>query len=286
MKVKLTLEYVGDAFHGFQDQGPALVTVQGELERGLAVVLNSWFRKSGLTFVAGPKINGSGRTDAGVHAKGQVASFDWPEQLPVDNARLYRLTAALNGVTSPALTVLSCEEVPADFDPRHSPHLKLYSYRFVLGKNSFGLEKGRAWHVGGKLNLPEMIRAARLFTGQHDFAAFRAADCSAKSTERTILSSELTRTDRRTMIYTIEGRGFLKQMVRIIAGTLVAVGRGSITSADVAGLITGGKRGNAGDTAPADGLTLEWVRYLEQDYFEKKIEKPAGQDRPSLTGSV
>ena len=151
MKVKLTIEYVGEAFHGFQEQGSDILTIQGELERGLAVVLQSWSKKAGVVIESVPKITGSGRTDAGVHAKGQVVSFTWPPALPFD---AYRLTSALNGITNSALTVLRIEEAPDDFDARHSPHLKLYSYRIVLGKNSFGLERNRAWHVGSRLDIP------------------------------------------------------------------------------------------------------------------------------------
>ena len=264
MRIKATIEYVGEAFCGFQAQGPELLTVQGELERGLAVVLGSWSKKHGLEALPVPKITGSGRTDAGVHARGQVVSFDWPEAAGTD---LGRLTAALNGITSPALTVHRVEQVENDFDARLSPHIKLYSYRLKLAKNSYGLEHNRAWHVGSRLNLPLMIKAARLFSGQHDFSAFRAADCTAKSTVRTILTSELGRIDAPTAAVLFEGRGFLKQMVRIAVGTIVACGRGELSIADIQALIDGGQRKDAGTTAPAGGLTLEWVRYLNQDYF-------------------
>ncbi len=267
MKVKGTIEYVGEAFHGFQEQGE-LPTVQSEVEKALAVVLSSWSKKAGRGSGAAPKIIGSGRTDAGVHARGQVISFDWPDRF----GELHRLCAALNGITSPALTVLQLEEAPPEFDARRSPHRKLYSYRMALGRNSGGLEKNRAWHIGSRIDVSAMIECARQFVGQHNFSAFRASDCTAKSTVRTILASEITRIDRRTLLYTIEGKGFLKQMVRIIAGTLVQSGRGELLPIEVADLIRGGRRRDAGTTAPACGLVLERVSYLESEYFEKKAD--------------
>jgi tRNA pseudouridine(38-40) synthase len=115
------------------------LTVQGDLERALVVVLSSWHKKqrTPLELQAPlPQITGSGRTDAGVHAKAQVVSFNWPEEL---QGELPRLMAALNGITSPALSVLKLEAVADDFDARHTPHRKVYSYRFVLARNSFGL---------------------------------------------------------------------------------------------------------------------------------------------------
>lgn len=259
MKVKLELEYRGDSFSGWQRQ-PGVRTVQEELEKALGIYLASLAKRDALSLDPHLPITASGRTDAGVHARRQVASFSWPEGLAFDAPRLQ---ASLNGITPPDLVVRAATEVPDYFDARHSPHLKLYTYRFLPRPGPAGLFEGRVWQLDQRqLDIPAMIAAARHFVGKHDYSAFRAQDCTALTTERTIVGSELARADDELLLYCIIGKGFLKQMVRIIAGTLYDVGRGKISADAVPGIIASCDRRQAGQTAPAHGLTLEWVRYL------------------------
>ncbi len=258
MKVKLTLEYSGEPFAGWQTQ-PGLLTVQSDLERSLQVMFASWAKKQNVAWDKAVAITGSGRTDAGVHARGQVASFSWPEEFNFDPRLVLN---SLNGISVPELIIRRVESADDGFDARFSPHAKCYQYRLLLRDQREGLEAGRVWGVGSRLDVRAMIEAAKLFGGQHDFSSFRASDCTAKSTERTILLSEITRVSDEEVVFTAHGKGFLKQMIRIMVGTLVDVGKGKLTIADVQRILDSRNRSLAGQTAPACGLTLEWVRYF------------------------
>lgn len=257
MKVKLTLEYDGAEFSGWQYQ-PGIATVQGELEKALRCYLQSLAKQQGAELSSVPRITGSGRTDAGVHARGQVASFAWPAGITFDG---FRLVGALNGISPPGLCVLAAAEEGDLFDARRSAHTKCYSYQLLLRTAGDGLYRGRAWPVGKSLDIPQMIAAAAYFQGDHDFSSFRAADCDAQSTVRTVVLSQLTRGAEDSLVYTIQGKGFLKQMVRTIAGTLVEVGRGRLEAGQIPEIIAARDRNRAGPTAPACGLFLEWVKY-------------------------
>lgn len=203
-------------------------------------------------------VRGSGRTDSGVHAVGQVVSFEWPDNVPLD---LYRLPVAINGLTARGLSVLKAEAPGDNFDARLSPHIKCYSYRLLTRHAHAGYATQRVWNIGPDVDLPAMIAAAQLFVGQHDFSAFRAADCQALSTQRKIIGSELSRISADELVYQIVGYGFLKHMVRIIVGTLVDVGKGRLSVDTVRELLDSGRRPDSGQTAPPEGLCLEWVRY-------------------------
>ena len=256
MKVKLTLEYNGSGFHGWQKQNdrPDLVTVQGELEEALQTFLKPLVE----TEVEPIPITASGRTDKGVHARAQVASFTWPLGLEFDPERL---KSALNGITKKELTVLKVEAEKDDFDARLTPHRKQYSYRILIGAEHEGLLEGLAIRSGGPLDVASMIKAARYFVGTHDFSSFRSTDCTAKTTERIILVSELTRISERELVYSVQGKGFLMHMVRIIVGTLLEVGRGKILAEQIPEIIALKDRNKAGPTAPPQGLYLDWVKY-------------------------
>lgn len=257
MRVRLDLEYSGERFSGWQIQ-PGLVTIQGELERALLVLVRSVAKRARTEAPSRVEVYGSGRTDAGVHAKHQVATIDWPEALEF-NPR--RLVAGLNALTPPEVVVHSAAEAPADFHARLSPHAKCYCYRILPREWSSGYYKERVWCVPYRLDIPAMIEAARAFAGKNDYSSFRALDCTAKTTIRTILLSEFSRDDSGVLSFCCVGKGFLKNMIRIAAGTLVDIGRGRLPAGSMRQIIDARDRQRAGQTAPACGLTLEWVRY-------------------------
>ena len=249
MNFKLTLQYDGTDFHGWQIQGD-LRTVQGELTRALSLI-------EGQEVV----VHGSGRTDAGVHAEGQVASV----QLQRDITPL-KLRAAVNGNVDPDLRVIDCERVNDDFHARYSALDKTYIYRIVNGpvRSPFWLRY--AHHECRPLDLETMKEAASLFVGRHDWTAFSAAQSDAESRIRTITELEIRKTeDSRSHGDLIEmevtADGFLRYMVRSIAGTLLAVGRGEIHEKQIQQAIAERDRSLAGATAPPCGLTLLSVRY-------------------------
>ncbi len=258
MKVKLTVEYDGRPFCGWQEQA-GQKTVQEELRRAIEMFIESRLKQNGLP-PEDTKINlsGSGRTDSGVHALGQVASFTWPGRLPIDNAELL---GALNGITPRELAVTAVDIVDESFDARRTRHRKQYSYRYLLRRGAEGFFNGRAWRVPEGIDVGKMCVAARYFAGHRDFSSFRAKDCIAASAVRTIRLSELSREDHGVLRFVVQGNGFLKQMIRIMAGTLIGVGKGILDPDDIKRILDARSRDAAGPTAPAHGLTLDWVRY-------------------------
>lgn len=284
MKAVATLEYDGGLFAGWQEQ-PKLVTVQGTLQRALATYFSSLEKKTLAQKAAFPEVSGapdsasrvhqnlvdrivvvgSGRTDSGVHAEGQVASFYWPDGLPFDEERAQR---SINGILPPGVALRSLTLTGDSFDARYAPHVKQYRYRILLRGSPKGAERDRGWFIGAPLDLATMCSAARIFTGTHDFTEFRSRDCSAPSAVRTVLCSEFHRCSDTHFDYLIQGKGFLKQMVRILVGALVAVGRGRLSPDNLHALLQqSARRPSDLRVAPACGLCLEWVRYLERDYF-------------------
>ena len=261
MKLKLLIEYDGLPFSGWQIQ-PGQLTVQAELERALGIYLGSLAKAQGQHLVDRHLVTGSGRTDAGVHAKGQVASFQWPDTLQFEEQRFI---AAINGICHRGLSVKAAQLLPDTFDARFSPHSKCYTYCILLRRQQDPLRGAWSWRQGQHLDIPLMIAAAHSLRGTHDFAAFRAADCAAKTTTRTLLLSELARSNSDELVYTVHGTGFLKQMIRTIVGTLVSIGLQKRSIADLQTMLTHGNRTLAGQTAPAQGLCLEWVKYPEYD---------------------
>ena len=258
MKVALTLEYDGTDFSGWQRQ-PHVRSIQQCLEQALRTYIQSICKKSGIDTPQMPKITASGRTDAGVHARAQVVSLVWPQLVPLD---CYVLKGALNGLTPKQIAVLDVRPVADDFDARFSAKSKCYEYRIVNRLAPPTNPRYPAWHVPSRLNWNSMKQVAELYCGQHDFDAFRASDASQKTSRRTIYVSQLTRVSNDEILYTVVGSGFLKQMVRIMVGTLVDVGIGTIEVCDVEALLTGqASRQHAGKTAPGVGLTLNWVKY-------------------------
>lgn len=241
--IKLVLEYNGAGFCGWQAQ-PGMRTVETELRRVLEVVLREKI---------GP-IQASGRTDSGVHARGQVINFK------LENAPdLGRLARAVSSLLRHEVTVHSAEIVPDDFHSRRSARSKQYTYTIYTRNCPPVLDRERVWFVPRKLDLAAMKAAATQLIGLHDFSSFRDSECGAPDPEKEIFESEL-RVDLPYLYYRVVGDGFLKQMVRNIVGTLVAVGDGRL-ALSIPELFAARDRKLAGVTAPAHGLCLDWVSY-------------------------
>ena len=249
MNFKLTLQYDGTDFHGWQVQGD-LRTVQGELTRALSLI-------DGRDVT----VHGSGRTDAGVHAEGQVANVDIEREIGGE-----KLRAAINGNVGKDLRVLEAQVIDDGFQARYSALEKKYVYRIVNGPVISPFWSRYALHEERYLDLERMENVAPLFIGKHDWTAFSAAQAEVESRVRTITQLEITqRRDERARAsiveITISGDGFLRYMVRSIAGALLAVGRNEVDLEAVALAIEEGKRSLLMTTAPACGLTLRSVRY-------------------------
>ena len=241
--LKLTLAYDGTRFVGWQKQASG-ESIQGLLEDALS-------RLEGAPVTA----HGAGRTDAGVHAEGQVASAR--VTLAHDAATVVR---ALNAILPPDVRVNAVEDVAADFHARFSAREKSYRYQIANVAIMSPFVRAYAWHVPEPLDLAAMSDAAAALVGTHDFAAFQSAGSDVATTERTLTRSEFV--DRGGLLaYEISGNGFLRHMVRAIAGTLVEVGRGWRPAADLQAVLAGRSRREAGATAPAHGLTLVKVEY-------------------------
>ncbi len=241
---KLTIEYDGAGFVGWQrqDNGPS---VQAALE---AAVLG--FCGETVT------VEGAGRTDAGVHALGQVAHIDLAKETDAETIR-----DALNAHLKPAaVVVLATELVGDDFHARFSAVERSYRYRIVNGRARVARDRGRAWCVRQPLDAAAMQAAASALLGNHDFTSFRASECQAKSPVKTLDVLDVSR-DGQELRIEARARSFLHHQVRNMVGTLKLVGEGKWTRAEVARALEARDRGAAGPTAPADGLYLVAVRY-------------------------
>jgi tRNA pseudouridine38-40 synthase len=242
--LKLTLEYDGKGFVGWQVQ-PNGRSVQEELEKGIGRLCGESVR-----------VTGAGRTDAGVHARGQVASFRAPRELP-----LRAWTAGLNALLPDDVACLRAESAPEGFDARRWARGKRYTYAIVQTPVRSPLLRGRAWEIRRPLDLEAMRRAAPALLGTHDFSALRAADCPANTTVREIRSLDIRQSGARIDI-AVEASAFLKHMVRNLVGTLVEVGHARRDPDSLPALLEGRDRTRAGPTAPPHGLVLDEVFYL------------------------
>jgi tRNA pseudouridine38-40 synthase len=245
-RLALRLAYLGGSFAGWQRQ-PAARTVQGVLEQ----TLERLYRRP-------VRIVGAGRTDAGVHAGGQVAHFDPPHPIPAAG-----VAAALNTMLPPDVRVLSVRRVTAAFDARRSARGKVYRYRFAWGTPLPPWEELRRWHLAHPLDIRRMAAVLPSLAGEHDFAAFALsghAGHGARGTVRTVRLARLHVRGRRLDLL-VEGDGFLRGMVRRLAGALVEVGRTAQDRDWLAALLAGEDVRPAAPSAPAHGLTLERVLY-------------------------
>jgi tRNA pseudouridine38-40 synthase len=209
-------------------------------------------------------VHGAGRTDSGVHALGQVASFTLTNPISIADLK-QALNATFNAASAADVRVLTLEQAPDDFNARFSARAKLYRYRIVNAELISPFERRFAWHVPRPLELEPMRRAARDLAGEHDFAAFQAAGGSVRTSVRTITRSEWTekRLDAGGCLldYEIAGNGFLKYMVRSIVGTLIEIGYGRRDVNSIRDLLASGERSLVGQTAPPHGLYLVRVDY-------------------------
>lgn len=254
--VLLTIEYDGTRLSGWQRQ-PLRRTVQGELERCLARILGQEVRLAGVS-----------RTDAGVHAYAQKASFAMQNSIPLPNLKI-ALNNMLSGgksrnLESSDIRIIEIEERTPDFHARFSSVGKKYIYRISNSLEDSVFERNYCYHVKKRLDVNSMRLAAQQIVGTHDFACFQAAGSNPRETTvRTIYSLEIIKEQEDRIAVHIKGNGFLYNMVRIIVGTLVEVGYGKISASSVKEIIDGKDRRNAGHTAPAAGL------YLAEVYYEK-----------------
>ncbi|HXV20415.1 MAG TPA: tRNA pseudouridine(38-40) synthase TruA [Desulfuromonadales bacterium] len=239
----LTVEYDGTDFVGWQIQ-PNGRSVQEVLETALTRVLGAPVR-----------IHSAGRTDAGVHARGMTAHFETAADLPL---AAYR--EGVNRLLPPDVAVRVATEAPEGFHARFDARGKWYRYAIYVAPVRSPLLGRSAWHLRAPLDLAAMDRAAQDFVGRHDFAAFRSAGCDARTTEREVFSVQMENQGELLLI-DVRGAGFLRNMVRVMVGTLVEIGMGRRPHTDVASLLCQGCRQKAGRTAPALGLCLMEVWY-------------------------
>jgi len=242
--LKLTISYDGTRFVGWQRQA-AGESIQGLLEDALAR-----FEGSPVT------VHGAGRTDAGVHALGQVASVRVTCSHDVTT-----LTRALNAQLPEDVRILAVDEAAPDFHARFSATAKTYRYMIRNGPIAMPFERAYVWHLTEPLNVDAMQRAAALLVGTHDFAAFQSVGTDTPGSVRTILRSGIRQPEPSLLSYQVTGEGFLRHMVRALTGTLVEVGRGWREPDSIASLLAGGRRSDAGATAPPRGLFLVSVDY-------------------------
>ena len=250
MQVRLKLEYDGTNYSGWQTQNEQ-DSIQARLEEALARLMNAPVR-----------VHGAGRTDAGVHARGQSACVRLPRAFGIQE-----LVRALNSLLPDDIAVIDASEVPESFDPRRDARLRVYEYRVLNRPRRSVFERNRAWLVPEPLSLEAMSAAAGEFLGEHDFAAFRSTGSEERTTVRRIESSRwvVAQKSDGILVYRVEGTAFLRHMVRTMVSAMIEVGRGKSAGRppanSVAALLASRDRALAPAPAPAGGLYLVDVRY-------------------------
>ncbi len=241
--IKLTIEYHGKDFNGWQKQ-PNKLNIQGEIERAIESI-------TGETI----ELIGSGRTDAGVHALGQVANFKTNSYISID-----KFAMAINSKLKKSIRIKKAEEVEERFHSRYCAHFKKYRYVINCSLTGTAIFRELEYQFPMKLDVEKMRKAAKYFEGEHDFAAFKASGTSSKNSRRKIFKAEVLEEGEKIWIE-LTGNGFLYNMVRIIAGTLLEVGIGKIKPEEIQEIIKSKDRKQAGKTLPAVGLYLVEVKY-------------------------
>lgn len=242
--IKLTIEYDGKEFHGWQKQ-PNRLNIQGEIEKAIERITGEQV-----------DLMASGRTDSGVHAIGQVANFKTNSNIPIE-----KFAIALNSNLKKSILIKKAEEVDERFHSRLS--CKKKTYRYVIDNSKYGsaIYRNLETHISTPLDIVKMQKAIKYFEGEHDFKAFKASGTSSKSSVRTIYKAEVIQKENKKIWIELTGNGFLYNMVRIIAGTLVEVGRGEKEPEEIEDIIKSKKRENAGKTLQPQGLYLVQVEY-------------------------
>lgn len=244
VKIKLTVEYDGTNYHGWQFQTNC-ASIQSVLERAIAIFLRTTTR-----------VTAAGRTDAGVHALGQVVSFVTEQKFSA-----HRIRRALNALTPRDITIKEVEFVPDFFDPRRDALSRVYEYHILNRATESPFYLHRAWRLHERLNVESMRDAISCLPGEHDFTSFRAGDCDAAHPIRRVYQTSLEARGE-LLVFSIEATAFLRHMVRNIVGTLAEVGRGARSVEAFRQLLEMKDRSKAGDTAPPHGLFLVEVKYL------------------------
>jgi tRNA pseudouridine38-40 synthase len=242
--IKLLIEYDGTNYLGWQVQakGP---TIQGVIEEKLKYLTGE-----------GVRLIGSGRTDSGAHALGQVAHFRTESRLNVPT-----IQKALNSLLPPDIVIQKAEEVKDDFHARKKAKSKVYEYRILNRDFRSAIGRGYVWHIPQKLDFKAMKQATRHLLGEHDFSSFRSVGTPTQTAVRRIIQAEWKRGSDGLLRFEIEATGFLKQMVRAIVGTLVETGKGKTSPVEFQKILESKDRKKAGPTAPSHGLFLKEVKY-------------------------
>ena len=242
--IKLTIEYDGKEFNGWQKQ-PNKLNIQGTIENAIKEITSEDI-----------ELNASGRTDAGVHAFGQVANFKTNSTIPVE-----KIPIALNTKLKKSIRIVNAEEVDERFHSRLSCKRKTYRYVISQGACESAIYRNLETYIPNYLDVEKMKEAAKYLEGEHDFKSFRASGTSSKSSVRTIYKADVYKPDNRHIYIELTGNGFLYNMVRIIVGTLVEVGLKKIEPSEIKNIIEQKDRTKAGKTLPARGLYLMKVEY-------------------------
>jgi tRNA pseudouridine38-40 synthase len=241
--ILLTIAYDGSNYNGWQRQSNG-IGIQEKVEEACFKIFGQEI-----------SVTGAGRTDAGVHALGQRGLIKVETSIPTD-----KIPYALNSVLPKDIVIRAAREVPENFHPRYDAREKTYRYLILNDKFPIPQYRNISTFISAQLNVEEMDKGAKYFIGNHDFAAFSSAGSSVKTTERTIFDALVYREDP-FVIFEVRGNGFLYNMVRIMAGTLIEIGIGKKKASDVKDIILSRDRSKAGITAPAQGLTLVEIKY-------------------------
>lgn len=241
--IKLTIEYDGKDFKGWQKQ-PNHLNIQGEIEKAIQTVTGKEV-----------ELIGSGRTDAGVHAFAQIANFKIDTDFPLE-----KMAIAFNSQLKKSIRIKKVEEVEEDFHSRYHCHKKTYGYIIDNSEQGTAVYRNMTYHVPQLLDIEAMQKAANYLIGEHDFSSFKSSGTSSKSSVRTLYNAQVLKEQERVVIQ-LTGNGFLYNMVRIISGTLVEIGKGEKKPEEMKLILEAKDRSLAGKTLPPQGLFLMNVEY-------------------------